>query len=140
MNHFVYKVAIGYFILFLMALLLTGLTMSYLKTGLDVEGIRLYYADKSVDGLLELSHPHLGGMGLSVMVLGHFFLFTRSRRGERWGTAVMFVAALASITTPFLVLAGYTFAAWAKLLGVLLLVLVGLVLSLLLLRDVLFDR
>lgn len=63
MNYHAYKIAIGYFTLFLMASLFSSLVMFIQKTGMDYERTFMYYSDKSVEGLMELAHPHLGGDG-----------------------------------------------------------------------------
>ncbi|MEA2110793.1 MAG: hypothetical protein U9P71_01965 [Campylobacterota bacterium] len=131
-----YKVGISYFALFSVLLLMTGLVMFYLKTGVSLEGTLEYYRVKSYDGLLELSYPHLGGMGIFIMVLGHFFLFTSLRYKARWWFITMFVAALSSLMAPlFIVVFKSAFFTWIKLLSVVILVMLGVGFSLRLFKE-----
>lgn len=97
--------------------------MFALKTGVGFEGVLAYYGEKSFDGLLELSYPHLGGMGLYTMVLGHFFLFTALRKRVRALFVLLFVLAFLTIAAPYAVLAGLKLGAVVKVASV-----VGLIL------------
>lgn len=140
MNHRAYRIGIGYFTLFALTLLVSGFVMFWLKTGSSFEGVATYYGDKSVEGLLELAHPHLGSMGLFIMVLGHFFLFTERRHQVRWGFVALFMAALLSILTPYGILEGIVGSVALKLVSVVTLVGLSSYYALLLLREILRHR
>ena len=107
MNHRLYRIAIGYFALFSLMLLGSGAWMFFQKTGFALAKITAYYGTKSVEGVWELSYPHLGGIGLFIMVLGHFFMFTPLRHHVHKGFILLFVTALLMIFTPFGLIAGW---------------------------------
>ncbi len=132
LKHHIYRIAISYFALFALALLGTGSAMFWLKTGMNTQGIFEYYGAKSITGLSELAHPHLGGMGLFIMVLGHFYCFSAYRQKVQLYFIAMFVAALLVIATPFALMQGYTGAAVLKLAALVMLVLFGTLFSIML--------
>jgi len=134
LKHQAYRIAIGYFALFCIALLVSGLMLLILKTGINIEGVFTYYHTKSYEGLLELTHPHLGAMGVFIMVIGHFFLFTPLRHRMKWWLILFFAAALSSLVAPFLILQGFVFGAWSKMISDLLLLVLTIGLSSILLR------
>ncbi|MEA1920241.1 MAG: hypothetical protein U9N52_10400 [Campylobacterota bacterium] len=113
-----YRIAIAYFSLFSIALVMSGLAMFILKTGFSFNGVSEYYLGKSVEGLLELSHPHFGAMGLFIMVLGHFFVFTALRNRVSKGFLALFVLALLALGTPFLILKGFAWMSIVKIFSV----------------------
>lgn len=133
-----YRYAIAYFTLFSLGLLASGATLFWLKTGLVPSGVTLYYAGgesvpgKSTLGLLETAVPHLGGMGLFIMVSAHFMLFgpkAQKRRTARIAV-ILFVSALLEIGAGFAVAAGIGAAAYVKTAAFAVLVVLGTVLVL----------
>lgn len=72
-----YSAVIRYFLILLSMLLLSGLWMFVLHTGLSVDGTSAYYAKKSFYGLLETVSPHLFGMGVIFFILTHFFTMVK---------------------------------------------------------------
>ena len=85
-----YRYAIAYFTLFGFLLLASGIWLFALKIGFSVDAITAYYLGseaaytqpKSVHGLFEVALPHLGSMGLFIMVTGHFLIFTPSKERD----------------------------------------------------------
>jgi len=106
------------------------------KIGFSYEAVKSYYLGsetlfinpKSSYGLLETALPHLGSMGLFIMVTGHFLLFSdqRKKRLAKKTVVFLFIAALLDIFSGFLIVEGWTFFVWVKLLAFGLLQLLGL--------------
>jgi len=133
-----YRWAIAYFTLFSLALLASGAALFWLKTGMTPSGVTLYYAGgnaapgKSTLGLLETAVPHMGGMGLFIMVTAHFMLFgpkTQKRRTARIAV-ILFVSALPEIGAGFAAAAGVGGAVYVKLGAFAVLAVLGSVLAL----------
>ncbi len=132
----VHRYVIVYFALFGVLLLASGLWLFGMKAGFGVETIAEYYLGneallkppKSREGLLEIAVPHLGGMGLFIMVSAHFVLFTsqRSRRLMVWVAALCFIGALLAIASPFAIIAGWGVFAGVKLAAMVLFQITGL--------------
>ena len=117
-----YRFAIAYFALFGMLLMASGAALFVSKIGVSADAISLYYrgdehvAGKSAYGLLESAVPHLGAMGLFIMVTVHFLLFaseTAKRRAVR-PAAVLFAAALLDIAAGPMIAAGFGSWVWIK--------------------------
>jgi len=134
--HQSYRFAIAYFALFGMLLLISGMVLFFSKIGFSYGAVESYYlgsealftGPKSSYGLLETALPHLGSMGLFVMVTGHFLLFSDKRRKQlalRTVTA-LFISALLDIFSGFLIVEGWSFFIWVKLAAFALLQLLGL--------------
>lgn len=133
-----YRYAIAYFTLFGGLLLLSGFWLFSLKIGLTPSQVAAYYlgdpalytAPKSFTGLMESALPHLGGMGLFVMVTAHFLHFA-PRKKKRWAktiAAALFIAAGLDIFSPFAIVNGFPLFAWVKLASFFILQLLGLAL------------
>ena len=139
--HRAYRFAIGYFALFGMLLLVSGGWLFTAKIGLTPDAVALYYqgsdtvAGKSAYGLLETAVPHLGAMGLFIMVAAHFMLFAprHAKHRARLLALALFAAAAADILTGTLVASGQSFWVWIKLLAFGTLMLLGTYLLLLIL-------
>ncbi|MCJ7764519.1 MAG: hypothetical protein MUP09_01080 [Thiovulaceae bacterium] len=134
--HQSYRFAIAYFVLFGTLLLLSGMLLFFSKIGFSYEAVQSYYlgnealfsAPKSSYGLLEVALPHLGSMGLFIMVTGHFLLFSKKRK-KRLATKVviaLFIAALLDIFSGFFIVEGLIFFIWVKLAAFAVLQLLGL--------------
>lgn len=134
--HQSYRVAIAWFALFGALLLASGMVLFLSKIGFTYEAVKSYYLGsetlfinpKSSYGLLETALPHLGSMGLFIMVTGHFLLFSdqRKKRLAKKTVVFLFIAALLDIFSGFLIVEGWTFFVWVKLLAFGLLQLLGL--------------
>jgi hypothetical protein len=120
-----YRYAIAYFTLFGGLLLISGFWLFALKIGFTPSQVAAYYlgdpslftAPKSFTGLMESALPHLGGMGLFVMVTAHFLHFApkKKKRGAKKMAVALFVAALLDIFCPFAIINGFALFAWVKL-------------------------
>ena len=117
-----YRLAIAYFALFGILLMASGSVLFFTKIGMSPDAIFLYYRGgenvigKSAYGLLESAVPHLGAMGLFIMVTVHFLLFaseTAKRRAVR-PAAVLFAAALLDIAAGPMIAAGFGSWVWVK--------------------------
>lgn len=87
-----YGLALKYFLVMTLLLLLSGLGMFMLNTSLSIEGTSAYYAPKSFYGLLETVSPHLFGMGLIIFILTHFFAILKGVKQENFKTfSLLFV-------------------------------------------------
>ncbi len=83
-----YIFSVFYFSLMALFLLFSGVWIFIEKIGLSIDSIIRYYAGSTVDGItekslygqLEVMVPHLGAMGLFIMVTIHFLVFTPLRR------------------------------------------------------------
>ncbi|MGB5964116.1 MAG: hypothetical protein WBG65_01115 [Sulfurimonadaceae bacterium] len=134
--HQSYRIAIAYFTLFGTLLLASGMVLFFSKIGFSYEAVQSYYlgnealftSPKSSYGLLEVALPHLGSMGLFIMVTGHFFLFTTKQKKQHVIKIVigLFIVALLDIFSGFLIVEGWTLFIWVKLLAFGVLQLLGL--------------
>jgi len=79
-----YAIALRYFLVMTLLLLITGMWMFVLNTSLSVEGTTAYYAPKSFHGLLDTASPHLFGMGLIIFILTHFFAILKGVKQENF--------------------------------------------------------
>ena len=87
-----YGLALRYFLIMTLLLLLSGLWMFVINTSLSIEGTTAYYAPKSFHGLIETVSPHLFGMGLMIFILTHFFAILRGVKQEDFKTfSILFV-------------------------------------------------
>ena len=134
--HQSYRYAIAWFALFGALLLLSGMVLFFSKIGFSYTAVQSYYlgsealftSPKSSYGLLETALPHLGSMGLFIMVTGHFLLFASKERKRRAVKPViaLFIVALLDIFSGFLIVEGWSFFIWVKLAAFALLQLLGL--------------
>ncbi|MDA3946372.1 MAG: hypothetical protein PF439_06805 [Helicobacteraceae bacterium] len=133
--HQSYRYAIAYFLLFGTLLLASGAVLFFSKIGFSYEAVQSYYlgskalfsTPKSSYGLLEVALPHIGSMGLFIMVTAHFLLFaSKERKRQAVKPAIaLFVVALLDIFSGFLIVEGWSFFIWVKLAAFALLQLLG---------------
>lgn len=133
--HQSYRYAIAYFALFGALLLASGALLFFSKIGFSYASVESYYLGsealfttaKSSYGLLEVALPHLGSMGLFVMVTAHFLLFAAKEKKRRAVKPViaLFAVALLDIVSGFLIVEGWTLFVWVKLAAFALLQLLG---------------
>jgi len=67
-----YNVVIRYFLLMLILLLVTGVWLLLLHSGVTVDSLLHYYAQKTLFGVLETLTPHFLFMSLMMFILTHF--------------------------------------------------------------------
>jgi len=145
MTHQAYRLSIIYFTLFALLLLTTGATLFFSKIGFSFEAIHNYYAGnealfmnaKSTYGQLETLVPHLGAMGLFIMVMGHFILFASKKRRKGIVTIfiLLFIAALGDIVSGLFIAKNIGLFIGVKLLSFIALIGFGYYLSLLVLHE-----
>lgn len=145
--HQSYRFAIAYFALFGALLLISGAVLFFNKLGLSYESVELFYLGnqsyfiqpKSAYGLLETALPHLGAMGLFIFVTGHFLLFASKKQKHKAVKPVifLFIAALLDIASGFLIVQGWTFFIWIKIVAFLLLQTIGLYLLFIVFKNTL---
>ena len=121
-----YRIAIAYFTLFTLFLLYTIIALFEEKIGFTLESIGSYYGEKSIEGLLEIAVPHFMAMGIFVMVLTHFFLFTKLKQ-------VYKIITFYFTTTFILIVASFFKLYFLKLFTLLLFIIITTILALLLL-------
>ena len=98
-----YNTVIKYFLILLSMLLLSGLWMFVVHTGLSVGGTNAYYAKKSFYGLLETVSPHLFGMGVVFFILTHFFTMVKGlEKPSKW-IILLFIMMLSSNLVGFFI-------------------------------------
>lgn len=142
--HQAYRLSIFYFSCFALLLLVSAVTLFISKIGFSLEAIEAYYAGnealfitaKSSYGQLETAVPHLGAMGLFIMVTGHFLLFApkHTRKGMIPIFYLLFIAVLGDIFSGFFIAKGIALFIWIKLLSFVLLVVLGFFLVTLVLK------
>jgi len=144
--HQSYRYAIAYFAIFGALLLISGAILFVSKLGLSYESVSLFYLGnkeqfcqpKSAYGLLETALPHLGAMGLFIFVTGHFLLFSSKAQKHKaiLPIKLLFIAAFLDILSGFLIVEGFHFFIWIKIISFLLLQLLGLYLLFVLFNNV----
>ena len=97
------------------------------KIGFSYSSILDYYIGnedkfipaKSSAGILKIVLPHIFAFGLISMVLLHFLVFTKLRYKKRTLTLIYltFFSAILEIFTPLLIVNGFEFGAYVKLLS-----------------------
>jgi len=133
-----YRFAIVYFALFGLLLLFSAGALFFSKIGFSADAVRLYYLGsdtvpgKSPYGLLETAVPHLGAVGLFIMVGAHFLLFAPERAKHRTVklALALFAAALLDIASGYFIATGHTAWVWIKLAAYALLTLLAVMLML----------
>jgi hypothetical protein len=145
--HQLYRIVIGYFLLFTLLLLLSALALFVHKQGFSSEGIMHYYQGnsecginpKSIEGLREILIYHIGSIALLIMVLAHFFLFANTKIKSMVAKyiSILYSAAAVIIIAPFIILYGFSSFAYIKILALVIL-LGGLTFLLLLLGYFVF--
>ncbi len=114
-----YRLAVSYFALMGLLLLLSGAALALLKGGLTPHSILEYYAPKSAAGLLKTAQPHFLGIGIFLMVTLHFFLFLPNRPSVLH-VSLLYLLGIVMITLPFGIDEAAWFPALLKLLATLL--------------------
>jgi len=145
--HQSYRIAITYFTIFGALLLISGAVLFVSKLGISYESVQTFYLGntsqfiqaKSTYGLLETALPHLGAMGLFVFVTGHFLLFASKKEKQNAikPVIVLFTVALLDIMSGFLIVSGWTFFIWIKIISFMLLQLLGLYLLFIIFKNTL---
>ncbi len=122
MNQTSYRLIVFYFSIFSFLILLSGVILFVKNIGLSPEAISIYYLGneakfqnpKSYFGILEHIYPHLAGMGIYIMVLLHFLIFTQDKKKLLKPAVLLFVTALLNLSSGLMTLYGFEFFIYIK--------------------------
>lgn len=122
-----YKLSVFYYLIFTMLLVLSAIMIFDQKIGFSFTGVLEYYTgneEKFIPaqtsmGILKIVLPHIFVFGLISMVLLHFLVFTKLRYKKITIHLIYltFITALLEIFTPLLIVNGFEFFAFVKLLS-----------------------
>ncbi len=142
-----YLYAITYFSLMSLLLIISGIWIFIEKIGFNLASIIAYYAGdqlhgipaKSLYGQLEVLVPHLGAMGLFIMVVMHFLVFTPVREKKYFIplSLLLFFSAFTSITSGVIISFGVHQFAIVKLVSFCMFCTLSFIALVMLLSDVL---
>jgi len=122
-----YKLSIIYYLIFSLLLIVSAVMLFDNNIGFTIESIVSYYlgdeekfiASKSMSGILKLILPHTFVFGLFAMVILHFLVFTKHRYKKSTLILIflVFFTSFTEITSPFMIISGFEFFAYIKLLS-----------------------
>ena len=125
-NLALYTIPIGYMIVYVVLILISGLWLFLLSQGLaSSEGIFETLKNiidapesKSLEGIIEVATPHVFAIGTLVFVVAHFMLFSTkvSQKYALMVAMLLFVFALFDIFSYLLITFGVLVSGWIKLL------------------------
>jgi len=120
-----YKYSILYFLLFSLGLLTTAVMLFEHKIGFSVQEVLHYYLGddasfliaKTPLGLLKIILPHIFSFGLFMMVLLHFLVFTEHKNSKKITYIIYasYASVAAELFSPFMILLGFEFFAYIKI-------------------------
>jgi len=119
-----YHIPIAYMLVYVVAILGTGVWLFLLSQGLGSNEILTTLtkiidtpAPKSMHHLVEVSSPHLFAMGMLIFVVAHFLLFstTFSQKFSQKMSILLFIAALLNIGACVFISLGLVVSGWIKL-------------------------
>ena len=144
-----YKYSIIYFLAFSLLLMLSGILLFEYKIGFSLEEISSYYLgneDKFINpqtssGILKIITPHIFAVGLFIMVLLHFLIFTKKRNSQTLKAVIYltFMSAILELLSPFGIINSVEFFAYVKLLSFIIFELLVLFSSWLLFRSIVYE-
>jgi hypothetical protein len=145
-----YSYAIGYFLLFSILLLLSSALIFAEKIGFSYESILHYYLGneatftppKTYIGILKTVLPHIFSFGLFIMVVLHFLIFTEKRNAKeiRFIIILTFLSAFFELFCPFLILLGWTFFVYVKIISFFVFQLILLYVLFILFKSILYNK
>ncbi len=122
-----YKLAIVYFLIFSILLIISSIVLFEQKIGISIEGIKNYYLGneelfippKSILGIFKITLPHIFVFGLFSMVILHFLVFTKEKKKRVTQTVIylMFLSAFLEIFSPIMIVLGFESFAYLKFLS-----------------------
>jgi len=122
-----YKLSIFYYLLFSLLLIISAVMLFEHKIGFSYNSVLEYYIgneDKfipaqSASGILKIVLPHVFVFGLFAMVLLHFLVFTEIKAKKAFLVLIYatFITAFLEIFAPFMIVSGWSFFAYIKLLS-----------------------
>jgi len=132
-----YHIPIAYMLVYILAILATGMWLFLLSQGLGSSGIlqtlmRIANVPepKSIHNFIEVATPHMFAIGTLIFVVAHFMLFSTkiSQRFSLRVSVLLFIVALLNISAYLLIIFGVVVSGWVKLLSLALFVLLFLLL------------
>lgn len=122
-----YKLSIFYYLVFSLLLIVSAVMLFEHKIGFSYNSVLEYYTgneDKfipaqSASGILKMVLPHIFVFGLLTMVLLHFLVFTELKAKKAFLVLIYatFTTAFLEIFAPFMIVNGWSFFAYIKLLS-----------------------
>ncbi len=135
-NLALYTIPIGYMIVYVVLILISGLWLFFLSQGLDssegvihtIQNVINAPETKSLEGIVEVATPHIFAMGSLVFIAAHFMLFSTkiSQKHALIVAMLLFVFALFDIFAYLLITFGLLVSGWIKLLSMFIFVLLFL--------------
>ena len=119
-----YHIPIAYMIVYVIAILATGVWLFLLSQGLGssdivqtLEQIAILPEPKSLHNFIEVAAPHIFAMGTLIFVVAHFMLFSTkiSKKFSLRISIVLFTVALLNIGAYLLISFGLVVSGWVKL-------------------------
>jgi len=132
-----YHIPIAYMLVYVVAILVTGVWLFLLSQGFGTTDIAqtltkvaTFPEPKSLHNFIEVATPHLFAMGTLIFVVAHFMLFSTkvSQRFSLRISVLLFGIALLNIVAYLLIITGVVVSGWIKLLSMGLFVLLFFVL------------
>ncbi len=133
-----YAIPIAYLLLYVVAILATGVWLFLLSQGLQSSvGLGALLLDvaqtpqaKSLHNFIEVAAPHIFAMGTLIFVVAHFMLFSTkiSQKRTLWVSLLLYGAMLVNIFAYLLIIFGVVTSGWVKLIALGVFVLLFLVL------------
>lgn len=119
-----YQLPITYMLVYVVAILATGVWLFLLSQGLGsteilqtLEKIVMMPEPKSLHNFIEVAAPHVFAMGTLIFVVAHFMLFSTniSKKFSLRISILLFTAALLNIVAYLLISFGLIVSGWVKL-------------------------
>ncbi|GIT98356.1 hypothetical protein [Sulfurovum sp. TSL1] len=124
-NITLYSLPIGYMLIYIILILMSGIWLFLLSQGLEcndsvistLKNIIASPVEKSVEGLIEVATPHLFAIGTLIFVTAHFMLFSTrfSQKTSLIVAMALFIFALFDIFSYFVIAFGLVVSGWIKL-------------------------
>jgi len=141
-----YRFSILYFLVLSILLLGSSVLLFESKIGFSIQSVLEYYQGneekfinpKSMVGVLKIILPHIFGFGLFSMVILHFVVFTKSRENKifRFIIYALFIVAFLELFSPLLIIQGFAFFAFVKIVAFILFEVLYLALFWILFRSI----
>jgi len=121
-----YHIPIAYMLVYVIAILVTGVWLFLLSQGLGSSDIMQTLTQivklpepKSLHNFIEVATPHMFAMGTLIFVVAHFMLFSTkiSQRFSLRVSVLLFIVALLNILAYLLIIFGVVVSGWIKLLS-----------------------
>jgi len=134
-NSHLYHIPIVYMLLYVVAILISGVWLFLLSQGLasadmlqTLTAIVTRPEPKSLHNFIEVATPHMFAMGTLIFVVTHFMLFSTkvSKKLSLVVSLVLFVVALFNISAYLFISFGFVVSGWIKLLSMALFILLFL--------------